>query len=394
MSRIRTLSLTAAVVLAIAIVACANDVEMGEVVGGPDAAPSLTPPADASVRDATLMLACIGTQCPAPWATCVDDEGPSYKCGVDLTRSAKHCGACGNACPTFAPLHMRSRCVQAACELECFSEFNPIDPADWRNCNAKVDDGCESNVFSDPNNCGVCGNACAPGKSCIEGKCGCPTGLTECNGQCVDTKNDDNHCGACNNGCAEDDGTCKPAPPNTKYGCRNGMCRNLKCKDRGADCNGDLGQSLCNGDGCEVADIARDPKNCGACGIVCKAGEECVDEGNGPECAVPCARVGKTACIDGCKDLLTDVNACGSCNGPCASARPHQVAACTKGVCTYDCAPGWGDCNGDSSDGCETDLGVHPSHCGACGNACDLTAGQPCIEGQCLMTTCDAGVTR
>ncbi len=388
------LALASAVLAGIAVVACAEDVQMGEVIAEADAAPSFTPPPDAGIPDAQLLLACIGTECPAPWATCVSSDGPSYKCGVDLTRDPKHCGACGNACPSFAPLHMRSRCIDAACELECFSEQNPFDPQDWRNCNKKVDDGCETNVLTDAKNCGACGNVCASGKSCIDGKCGCPAGLEECFGRCVDTKNDDNHCGGCGNACDPDDGACKQRPPNARYGCRNGQCKALKCNDRGADCNGDLGAGSCAGDGCEVADILTDRNNCGACGVVCKAGEECVNEGNGPECAVPCARFAKTACPSGCKDLLNDVDACGSCGGACPPGGPNQIAACSKGICSYACAPGFGDCNGDASDGCETNLKSHPANCGACGVACEIAAGQPCVEGQCLRTTCEAGVTR
>lgn len=392
-SHTRLLALTA-LALGVVAVACANDVEMGDVVPEVDAPQGFTPPPDAGTPDAPRALACIGTVCPAPWATCATDDGPSYKCGVDLSRDAKHCGACGNACPSYPLLHVRSRCVSGGCELECFTPFDPWTPQDFQNCNGKVDDGCESDVLNDTKNCGTCGNACGPGVACIEGKCGCPAGRVECNGMCVDTRNDDANCGACGNPCDPDDGTCKPRPPNARYGCRNGQCRALKCNDRGADCNGDLAANACNGDGCEVQDLGSDPNNCGACGNKCKAGESCVDEGNGPECAVPCARFGKSACPDGCKDLLTDVLACGSCNGACAPSGPHQVSACSKGVCTHDCAPGWGDCNGDATDGCEVDLRVHPSHCGACGNACALTAGQPCVDGVCLMTDCDAGVTR
>ena len=384
------------VVSALVAVACTESVDMGEV--RPASAPVFTAPpdgGDASLDAALPVLSCIGTECPAPFATCISESGPSYKCGIDLMRDPDHCGACGNKCLTYKPLHMTSRCVDGACELECLNEPNPFDPADWRNCNGLVDDGCEINVLTDPKNCGGCGNACAPGVECIEGKCGCPTGQIACLGRCVDPKTDDNHCGGCGIACEPPPGACDPMPNRAYYGCRNGACGALKCAARSADCNGDLATGQCNSDGCEVDDILSDRDHCGGCGIKCGPGEECVDEGNGPECAVPCKRFGKTLCPGpNCVDLLNDVGSCGACGNARRPPGPNQTRACKKGLCVYDCAEGFADCNGDPSDGCETDLRVHPGNCGACGNACDIAAGQPCVKGKCLMTACDGGTTK
>lgn len=377
--------------------ACSESIDLGEVTT-PAPAPGFGE-VDAGVAadgSASLVpLSCIGTECPAPWATCLSEHGPTHKCGTDLRSDPKHCGACNNECPTFAPTHMKSRCVDGSCELECFSEESFFDPKDWRNCNGLIDDGCETNVVTDPKHCGACGNACAAGTPCIDGKCGCPPGKIACFGMCVDPQTDDNHCGGCGNQCDPfpPDG-CDPMPERAVFGCKAGKCGALKCMVPSADCNGDLGATKCGGDGCEVESTQADRNNCGGCGIVCKAGEECVDEGNGPECAVPCAKSGKTLCPLGCADLLTDVNACGACNAPCRPPGPNQTRDCVKGVCQYDCKPGWGDCNGDPSDGCETNLNIHAANCGACGTVCDIASGQPCVEGKCLMTSCDAGVTR
>ena len=382
--------------MGVAAVACTERIYMGEVKS--DAAPpSFVDPSttDASFADGEgPRLECVGTDCPAPWTTCISEEGPTYKCGTDLARDSDNCGACGNKCLTYKPIHMTSRCTQGACELECYTEPSQFDPKEWRNCNGLVDDGCEIDVLHDPAHCGACGNACAPGSPCVDGKCGCPPGRIYCFGLCVDPENDDNHCGGCGNACAPPGNACDPLQPNTYYGCGAGKCGKKKCQYRYADCNGDLGQAACGGDGCEVEGLDT-KENCGACGITCdKPGEECVNEGNGLECAVPCARFGKVLCGFECVDLLSDVGSCGACFSGCKPPGPHQVSSCSKGVCAYECEPGFGDCNGDSTDGCETDLSVHPGNCGACGNACDVSVGQPCIEGRCLMTECDAGVTR
>lgn len=385
--------------IGVVAVACTESVDMGQVTTS-SGAPGFGSPAgdgggDGALDASFVALACIGTECPAPWATCLSEDGPTYKCGTDLQHDSNNCGACGNKCLTYKPTHMKSRCVDGACELECFSEESWIDPKDWRNCNGLIDDGCETNVVTDPKNCGACGNVCAAGTPCIDGKCGCPPGKIACFGMCVDPQTDDNHCGGCGIQCDPfPPGACDPMPERAIFGCKAGKCGTLKCQVPSADCNGDLGATKCGGDGCEVESlVTRD--NCGGCGIKCAAGEECVDEGNGPECAVPCAKAGKTLCPGPqCVDLLTDVNACGACNAPCRPPGPNQTRACVKGVCEYDCKPGWADCNGDPSDGCETNLNIHPANCGACGNACNVAAGQPCVEGKCLTIECDAGVTR
>ncbi len=95
-----------------------------------------------------------------------------------------------------------------------------------------------------------------------------------------------------------------------------------------------------------------------------------------------------------CADLLNDPDHCGGCMLACPYAGPRQQRACDKGVCVVSCAEGFGDCNGDPTDGCETDLRSHPANCGACGVSCDLALGQPCVEGQCLVAPCDDPETK
>lgn len=363
--------------------------------------PPGTPGADAG-PDATEIkaLMCIGTVCPAPFATCAAESGPTYKCGTDLSHDPNNCGSCGNKCITYDPIALSSRCVDGACELECLNKPGAV--TQWRNCNGAVDDGCEVDVYADAKNCGACGNACAAGSSCFKGKCGCPSGQIECPGpngpECVNPKVDDGNCGGCGVVCDFQGGACSPLPKHAYYGCAAGTCGHLKCGTYTADCNNDLSNTTCKtSDGCEVEDLTTDKNNCGGCGIKCLGAEECVNEGNGFECAVPCARFGKSKCPNAnptCTDLLTDVFNCGGCNNACPNAGPNQVRSCNKGICAYACATGFADCNGNSADGCETNLLTHAGNCGSCGNACDAAAGQPCVEGKCLMTECDAGVTK
>ncbi|MEA2748193.1 MAG: hypothetical protein QOI41_2336 [Myxococcales bacterium] len=387
--------LLAAFVCSVVVIACANNsVDMGQVKPDVDgSAQQFTPPPGTDAGDAAVAireLSCIATECPPPWTTCLAESGPSYKCGTDLSRDPDNCGTCGNKCLTYKPIHMASRCIAGGCELECFSPTSSFDHVDWRNCNARVDDGCEIDVVSDPNNCGACGNACAAGTPCLDGHCGCPAGKILCDGFCVDPQKDDRNCGGCGVVCTTPAGACTPT--NARFACFKGVCGHLQCQDGAADCNGDLFTPACKGDGCEVQNISTDRNNCGACGVTCTGAEECIDEGNGPTCAVPCLKQGKTLCGTECFDLLNDPGSCGSCGGGCQAPGPHQAATCKKGLCGSECDVGFADCNGNPLDGCETNLRTHPGNCGACGNACDIAGGQPCVEGACLMTTCEGGV--
>lgn len=61
------------------------------------------------------------------------------------------------------------------------------------------------------------------------------------------------------------------------------------------------------------------------------------------------------------------------------TSRPVDARArCVGGDC--DCVEGFGNCDGNLGNGCETDLATDPRHCGACGHAC-LNAS--CVTGVC-----------
>jgi len=76
---------------------------------------------------------------------------------------------------------------------------------------------------SDPFNCNVCGNVCAPGQVCSLSQCkiGCDGGLMQCGNACVSAVSDAAHCGGCNIACQ------------AGYSCVNSVCT---CP-AGAPCN-------------------------------------------------------------------------------------------------------------------------------------------------------------
>ena len=128
-SRVQRIAVVIAATAALATVfACASDRVLNAGIGTIDEDAS-SPPAftDPSASDAALTeaeresLACIGTECPAPWDTCISQSGPAYTCGTDLSRDSANCGACGNKCPVNAALHMTSRCADGACAFECLN---------------------------------------------------------------------------------------------------------------------------------------------------------------------------------------------------------------------------------------------------------------------------------
>ncbi|MCA9659092.1 MAG: hypothetical protein KC486_12170, partial [Myxococcales bacterium] len=55
----------------------------------------------------------------------------------------------------------------------------------------------------------------------------------------------------------------------------------------------------------------------------------------------------------------------GSCNG-----------------CSVACNAGYGDCNANAGDGCETNTASNANHCGACGKSC--AANEDCVGGVCM----------
>lgn len=120
-----------------------------------------------------------------------------------------------------------------------------------------------------------------------------------------------------------------------------------------------------------------DPLNCGGCGTVCST------KNGTPKCATgmcswTCA-AGFTHCDSGntgCEtNTRSDVAHCGSCSKRCDNLNANNVA-CNAGACIYStCVAGFGDCDGNKSNGCEC--------------ACGANRNDPCCPGN----TCSPGLT-
>lgn len=84
---------------------------------------------------------------------------------------------------------------------------------------------------------------------------------------------------------------------------------------------------------------------------------------------------------EACEQDLSDLSSCGDCDTQCDNA--HGGVLCENLACKVtSCDAGYGDCNGDQSDGCETALLENDEHCGACGRDC-TTVGATCTVDSC-----------
>jgi hypothetical protein len=98
---------------------------------------------------------------------------------------------------------------------------------------------------------------------------------------------------------------------------------------------------------------------------------------------------GYAACdttMAGCTtNVSTDANNCGTCGHVCGSAHTTAVECVAGGdggtsACSFTCSGAYQHCGSDDSKGCETDVGIDGSNCGACGHSC---LGGQCVAGIC-----------
>ncbi|MCA9598960.1 MAG: hypothetical protein KC776_36870 [Myxococcales bacterium] len=239
---------------------------------------------------------------------------------------------CGQgACePCNAP-NAVAKCTGDLCDLgDCQPGF--------ANCNGNTGDGCEVELDTNPLNCGACGNDCT-----VKG----PTWIV----------------------------------------CKGGECKQSDCPTGEADCDQD---EICE------TNITNDVNNCKLCGVQCSfanAAASCVNS----SCTMGSCDAGYADCnnqdIDGCEiNTQTDTDNCGGCNTQCQST--NAVTECKNGKCSPSCANGWGDCDGNPNNGCETPL-TTVNDCGACHTKCTAApaGGTAACQGSCTFT-CGGGLTK
>ncbi len=212
----------------------------------------------------------------------------------------------------------------------------------------------------DPNHCGACFTACAPGQTCVTARCttvGCGAGMQMCGTRCVSLSDPT----ACGPACA----TCVSGPNATPV-CVGATCA-ITCTPGFGDCDSNPAT------GCETP--LGTAANCNACGAACGAGEVCT--------AGTCTAIG---CVP--RTPVTAFDASPTSGNTCGT--PTSVLAADRVYVGLDYVnPMLGAIDGMSETGCVgADFGsvvmigsiqvAGRASSGSCGTTCSMTT---CMTG-------------
>lgn len=187
----------------------------------------------------------------------------------------------------------------------------------------------------------------------------CGNGLIDLGEQCDDGNTSDG--GGCSRVCQEEAGwTCSGEPSVCSTICGDGIAAGTEECDAG----GANGTTEC---GCQSTCSYR------AAAVSCVAATQCAEA---------------SAC-DGLGSCLTPLN---KPDGT-GCTLPQASSTCQGGTCGGDgtaaCLPGYGNCDGDALNGCETALDTL-TDCGGCGTPCNVANGvASCATGVCTTVSCD-----
>ena len=255
-----------------------------------------------------------------------------------------------------------------------------------------------SNGAQDQNETGVdCGGGCAPcapGSGCVQNT-DCDSSVCE-NSSCSQptcsdgVRNGDetekdcggSRCPKCAPGQA-----CKADTDCSSNTCTNHLCA-LTCLDGKGDCDGDITND------CE-ANLQTDAMHCGDCATACSlahASSAC----SAGKCVIGKCTAPYEDCdgdpSNGCEtNTSADAGNCGGCGTACGAI--NGTPYCANSVCQITCNAGFADCDDSRGNGCEVDLTKDVSHCSACDNVCSQVGGTPnCVGGKCGIANCQTGL--
>lgn len=258
-------------------------------------------------------------------------------------------GDLSNGCETF-DVNQDGKCY---CEAQCTSDENCIDNCPLVTANGIANVTNYTCVIASGATYGVCAVVCADGSlNCDNGFAnGCEYTLGENETSCPCSAN----CGVSTDAC---NANCDAAANHLIY-----------------ECDGQTGQ--CNNTGCVVGFDECDGNMTNGCEYVLQEGETSCP------CTATCA---------------TD----GACTANCISM--NQTYTCVAGECVAACAAGYGDCDNNAANGCETILATGETECpcsfscgtdaAICDANCNATAtnadSYSCTDGACV-ANCTTG---
>ncbi|MBI5516833.1 MAG: SBBP repeat-containing protein [Deltaproteobacteria bacterium] len=374
-----------------------------------------------------------------PALACPEGRAPCDDRCVDLAWDPDHCGRCDRRCP------LGQVCSRGACSEACGGGRRPCsiagaarcvdqlsDPRHCGACDRPCADGqtctdgrcaCApgftvcgtrcANLTMDPGACGGCGVTCPAvlnaRVTCTRGACGfqCAEGYHACGNACADNTSPLS-CGAACTAC--------PAPAGSVATCEAGRCA-FRCALGyhvcGGLCVSDALVATCGASCVPCPAVMNAVANCDGtrCGFLCltnfhRCGDACVANASPMTCGASCTQCpvppSATATCDGTRcgfacmasfgdcdreagngcevDLRIEVRHCGVCGRSC-TAPASATPTCTAGACGWRCNTGAGNCDGNPTNGCETDISLNTAHCGMCGRVC--ATGEVCLEGAC-----------
>ena len=310
-------------------------------------------------------------ECDPGFADC--SSGVTDGCETNLSSNPLNCGACGNDCTTQGPTWI-------VCKAgECKQSNCPVGEAD-----CDLDEVCETNIQTDVNNCGLCGIPCKfanASAECVDGKCvlkKCDANYADCDGDpkngCeVNTQTDTANCNGCGN-------VCQALHAVTQ--CKAGKCT-PSCQGNWGDCDGDPD------DGCETN--LTTTSNCGGCGTKCTSAPSggkvaCISK----SCSFTC-NSGLTKCGSACVNTSNNVNHCNGCNNKCSSAPSGGTPACIGSACTFTCTGSLTKCGSEC-----VNTTNNVNHCNGCNNKCTSapSGGTPVCQSSACTFTCTGSLTK
>jgi hypothetical protein len=224
--------------------------------------------------------------------------------------------------------------TEVPCKNICVAKCIPPEKLNENTC--LCEGLCTFDEECDTGKCEICDEGfCTPGcppEECCGARCGCSSPLTCCPAgpggeqfRCVNLQTAHNDCGSCGKGCplggscVDGECVCPPGEQHCLFQNTCVPCDPEKELDPVCRCVCPSGQTECE-DGCH--DLQTDPQNCGSCGNACSGGKTC------QEGVCTCPPEKKTECQGVCRDLQTDPNSCGVCATVCTASQ-----ICNNGVC-------------------------------------------------------------